>query len=128
MSAQHKGLASGRWAGMPLCEQMAHIGSEVSRALNWRKKNNEKYCRKAIDRSLELLGLSIDSAGNTPALKEIARLREAVVDYFYGANEFASSEALWMSYFDHFTYRARNPVLTDCKRCAKTGTGPSGQA
>lgn len=35
MSYQHKELAKDRWAKMSLCEQMANIGSEVSRALNW---------------------------------------------------------------------------------------------
>ena len=42
MQYQHKGLATGRWAQMSLSEQMANIGSEISRALNWKRKNNEK--------------------------------------------------------------------------------------
>ena len=40
MKRQHEGLASGGWEKLSLCEQMANIGSEVSRALNWRKKGN----------------------------------------------------------------------------------------
>jgi hypothetical protein len=107
MNHQHKELAAGRWRELSLSEQMANIGSEVSRALNWRKKGNTEYSRKAASRALELLDLSLDSAGSYPRLKEFARLREAVVDYFYGANEFSSSEALWRKYFDHFNYAAR---------------------
>lgn len=38
MNVFHKELAQGRWAQMPLAEQMANIGSEVSRAFNWQKK------------------------------------------------------------------------------------------
>ncbi len=107
MNHQHKELAAGRWKKLSLSEQLANIGSEVIRALKWRKKGNSEYCHKAASRALELLDLSLDSAGSYPRLKEFARLREAVVDYFYGSNEFSSSEALWRKYFDHFNYAAR---------------------
>ena len=107
MKRQHADLASGRWKEMTLSEQMANIGSEVSRALNWRKKGNEEYSRKAAVRALELIDLSLECAESLPRLREVARLREAIVDYFWGDNEFSSSETLWRSYFDHFNYAAR---------------------
>ncbi len=107
MNRQHKELASGRWKELSLSEQMANIGSEVSRALGWRKKGNSEYCQKAVSRALELLDLSLDCAESFSRLKELARLREAVVDYFFGSNEFSSSEILWRKYFDHFNYAAR---------------------
>jgi hypothetical protein len=40
-------------------------------------------------------------------LKELTRVREAINDYFYGSNEFSSSDVLWQKYFDHFNYAAR---------------------
>jgi hypothetical protein len=107
MTIQHKELAEGRWAKMPFCEQMANIGSEVSRALNWQKKGNIYYSRKAINRAFELLDLTIASERKFPKLKELLRIKEALVDYFYAANEFSSSEILWRKYFDHFNYLAR---------------------
>jgi len=107
MIVQHKELASGRWEKMPLCEQMANIGSEVSRALNWRTKGKKDLSQKAVSRSLELLDLSLDGGGSFSRIKEIARVREAIVDYFYGSNQFSSSEVLWRKYFDHFNYLAR---------------------
>jgi hypothetical protein len=107
MNYIHKELASGRWKKMSISMQMANIGSEVSRALNWRKKGNEEYSQRAAARALELLDLSLDSTRLFPRLKELARLREAVVDYFYGTNQFSSSEVLWRKYFDHFNYAAR---------------------
>ena len=107
MIIQHKDLADGRWARMPFYEQMANIGSEVSRALNWRKKNNTEMSQKAVVRALELLDLSLGCASPYPKIKELARLREALVDYFYGSNEFSSSELLWRNYFDHFAYLSR---------------------
>lgn len=111
MNIQHKELAAGRWAQMPFCEQMANIGSEVSRALNWQNKGNREYCLKAADRALELLDLSLDSVPRSFArLKELARVREAVADYFYGTNQFCSSERLWRQYFGHFSFLIRKSI------------------
>ncbi len=108
MAYQHKNLAEGRWAQMSLSEQMANIGSEISRALNWKKKNNEGYCLKAVVRALELISLTIDSVTVKSHIKELTRLREVIIDYFYGNNEYASSETLWQKYFNHFNFVARN--------------------
>jgi len=107
---QHKELSAGRWGRMSLTEQMANIGSEVGRALNWRSKGKEDLSRKACCRALELIDLSMGSVKTYPRLKELARLREAVVDYFWGANQFSSSDLLWRKYFDHFNYAARRTI------------------
>ncbi|MBN1996630.1 hypothetical protein JW935_03690 [candidate division KSB1 bacterium] len=107
MKFEHKNLAEGRWAKMSLAEQMANIGSEISRALNWKRKNNEQYCKKSVTRALELIYLTIDCVTVKSHLKELTRLREVIVDYFYGRNEYSSSEELWEKYFYHFNLVAR---------------------
>lgn len=107
MSCQHKDLASGRWNSMPFLEQMANIGSEVERALNWQAKRNDMYSRKAIERALELIDLSLDGITTPSRLKELARVREAVVDFFMGTNQFRSTDASWRAYFLPFAYAAR---------------------
>lgn len=107
MKLQHKELAEGRWAEMPFCEQMANIGSEVSRALNWRKKKKEDFSKRAVNRALELLDLTIKPIKKYSRLKELLRLKEVLIDFFYGSNEFSSSETIWRKYFDHFNYFAR---------------------
>ncbi len=107
MNRQHAGLAAGRWKRMPFVERMANIGSEVERALRWREKNNAEHSRKAFERALELVDLTLESPDKRSQLKEIARLREALVDYFCGANEFRSTDSSWRKYFSHFTYAAR---------------------
>ncbi|MFH1772511.1 MAG: hypothetical protein ABH872_06810 [Candidatus Omnitrophota bacterium] len=107
MSYQHKDLAKGRWAEMPFVEQMANIGSEVERAIKWKEKGNENYSNKAFERALELLDLTLDSHRSFPRLKEVARLREAVVDYFFGDNRFKSTNELFRKYFLAFAYAAR---------------------
>jgi len=36
MNIQHKELAAGRWNKLSFVEQMANVGSEVERTINWR--------------------------------------------------------------------------------------------
>ncbi len=104
---QHKELAAGRWKEMPFVEQMANVGSEVERALKWRSKQNTAYAEKAIERALELVDLTLASATEFSRLKEVARVREALVDYFYETNEFGSTDVLWRKYFMYFACAAR---------------------
>ena len=108
MSYQHAELAAGRWSQLTLLEQMANIGSEVERALNWRLKENPLYSQRAFERALELMDLTLESIENPARLREVARARELLVDFFLGTNEAASTEASWRSYFSHFTYAARS--------------------
>jgi len=107
MSDQHKDLAAGRWSELSFMEQMANIGSEVERALNWQAKHNVDYSQKAFERALELVDLTLDCVMSFARLKELARMREAIVDYFSGTNQFMSTESSWRKYFLHFTYAAR---------------------
>jgi hypothetical protein len=107
MSFQHKELASGRWNELSLVEQMANVGSEVERALRWRAKNNPEYCMSAFDRALELLDMTLDSCKKMAHLKEVARTREVLVDFFFGSNQFASSGDSLSEYFLQFAFAAR---------------------
>ena len=54
MIVQHKELAEGRWNNFTLAQQMANIGAEVGRAINWRKKGKIP--------GMERLGLKASSA------------------------------------------------------------------
>lgn len=107
MNYRHKDLAKGRWNELSFLEQMANIGGEVERALNWKSKNNTAYSQKAAERALELVDLTLDAVNKFSRLRELTRMREALVDYFFGDNLFASASQLWSSYFSHFTYAAR---------------------
>ena len=107
MTYQHKELAAGRWKSLSFCEQMANIGSEVERALTWRAKNNVAYSQRAFERALELVDLTLETVSGFARLKEIARIRESMVDYFAGTNQFGSTDASWRQYFSHFTYAVR---------------------
>lgn len=107
MNRQHRGLAAGRWARLSFCEQMANIGSEVERALNWRAKDNLPYAQRAFERALELLDLTLENADGFARKKELCRVREAMLDYFWGTNRFGSTEVSWRRYFTPFARAAR---------------------
>jgi len=107
MTYQHKELAAGRWAKMTLCEQMANIGSEVERALNWKAKGNNEYSRMAAERALELTELTAGAMKGLARLKEITRLRESIADYFFGRNEFNTTDTAMKGYFYAFGVVAR---------------------
>lgn len=107
MSYQHKELAAGRWSQLSFSEQMANIGSEVERALNWQVKHNTAYCQQAFERSLELIDLTLDNLRTFARLKEVARLREAIADYFSGTNQFKFTDESLKKYFFNFIFAAR---------------------
>jgi hypothetical protein len=104
---QHQSLAAGRWQDMSFCQQMANIGSEVSRAIKWKNKKRPDYSQKAFHRALELMALTIKGADRYSKLKELIIVKEVLVDYFAGDNRYGSSDELWLSYFNHFAYAAR---------------------
>jgi hypothetical protein len=106
MNFQHGELAAGRWQSLSLVEQLANVGSEVERALNWHQKNNADYSQLALDRALELLDLTITDPRQSRRLRELTRLREALLDYFLGDNQYASTDKSWRNYFYAFGYAA----------------------
>ena len=107
MTYQHRKLALGRWNELSLVEQLGNIGSEVERALKWREKNNPEYCMRAFERALELLDLTLACPAHRHRLREIARTREILVDFFHGENEFATTGKFLSAYFLRFACAAR---------------------
>ncbi len=109
MARPHRDLAAGRWQELSLREQLGNIGSEISRAARWMSKNPE-VSRNALDRALDLFELTLDDprVRRSPArLREIARAREVVADYFAGPNQYGSSAASLQQYFDAYALAAR---------------------
>ena len=102
MSAAHTELAVGRWQAFSLVEQLANVGSEIERAINWSKKDRLEYSTNGFYRGLELLDLTIADPRHRRRLKELTRLREVLLDYFVGPNQFGSSDLAWHRYFHAF--------------------------
>ena len=98
----HYNLSKEEWFFLPITEQIANIGTEIGRTINWKSKDAKKSAA-AFDRALELLDLTIeDKKNHGSSLRELCRLKAALVDYFMGKNEYGSSETLWNNYFYFF--------------------------
>ena len=102
----HKELAAGRWFQLSLIEQLANIGSDVIRTIDWKKKGDLQLSRDAFYRALELIDLTIADPKNRKRLKEIVRTREALVDHFVYDNEYHTTDEIWYNYFYDFNYAA----------------------
>jgi hypothetical protein len=109
---RHLELADGRWWELSLAEQLGHVGSEVSRAIRWTSRNPQ-LAQGALYRALELLDLTLADPRQRQAparLREIARAREVVVDFFAGPNQYGSTAPSLQKYFDAFAMAARRTV------------------
>jgi hypothetical protein len=106
MKILHKQLASGRWFELPLIEQLANVGSDVERTIQWKKKGDLEYSQKAFERVLDLLNLTIEDPKNKRRLKEVLRTREALIDHFLSDNSYATTDESWQKYFYEFGYAA----------------------
>jgi len=82
----HKELISGKWMQLNLMEQLANVGSEVSRTSRWKMKNNEIHALNAFERALELLDLTIQNSPRYSATKELCRVREEMCKHFYNSD------------------------------------------
>ncbi len=105
---RHRALAE-RWWTMTIAQQLGNIGSEISRASTWTTRNPE-IAQAALYRALDLFDLTLDDPRHrrSPArLREIARAREVVVDFFAGVNEYHSTAAGLQRYFDAFALAGR---------------------
>ena len=102
----HTELAD-RWQTFSIFEQMANIGAEVGRAINWKKKGKGDMSKNALYRALELIDFTVADPKNKNSLKEILRMREVIADYIVGDNVYKSTDSAWEKYFYYFTLAAR---------------------
>ena len=105
----HRDLASGRWWTLSVAEQLGNVGSEISRAVSWSTRNPGRS-EAALHRALELIDLTLDDPrhrASGPRLRELARVREIVVDFFAGPNQYGSTAASLQKYFDAYALAAR---------------------
>ena len=93
---------------LSLVEQLANIGSEVVRACRAKEAGDEPRLEFALVRCLDLFDFSLADPRWHGRRKEIARVREFVLDLVIGDNEYGST-AEWLDrYFLEFALAARN--------------------
>ena len=90
------------WFEMPVGMQISNVGSEVSRAISWKNRGNEKrkvgFCNKAI----EFLQLSIEDPKNIHRIGELSFCIEELKDYFLGDNLYNTTDEMLRKYYDAF--------------------------
>ena len=106
MIIHHKGLTPEHWFKFSLIEQLANVGCEIERTINWKNRGNMEYSRQAFERALELLTLTKMDPKNRKRLKEVCRSYEALVDHFVYDNEYQTTDECWQQYFYQFNYAA----------------------
>ena len=105
---RHRELAAGRWWTLTLAEQLGNVGSEVSRTLKWRSRD-PRIAQGALERALELIDLTRDDPrhrASVARLRELCRVREVLLDFLVGPNQYGSTEASLQRYFDAFAVAA----------------------
>ena len=106
MAFIHKKLAEGGWQKFSLAEQLGNIGSEVSRARKWQKRDDATFWG-AVWRALELFDLTLSDPRWLGRLREIARGREVFLDAAFGGKEYKSSLEELENYFNQFALVSR---------------------
>lgn len=102
----HLESARDNWAKFSLEEQLANIGSEVSRAL--KSQGNQSRYWSAVARALDLFYLTIEDPRWKGRLREILRIRELFAAAALGSNEFQTSLQDLDRYFDCFAWMVRS--------------------
>ena len=95
-----------RWGQLSLIEQLANVGSELNRVLQWQGKNSELATNAAV-RTLAFLDLTIADSRWRQSLKELARVREVFCDTVWGEGEHQTPLADLDHYFFQFALAAR---------------------
>ena len=99
----HSAETRADWKTHSIVYQMGNIGSEVSRSLKWTAKGNQARADKAIDRTLELFDLTIETnINNSGRLTELLKARDEFCDYFFAGNSYHTDPAQMQKYYDGF--------------------------
>lgn len=112
----HRDLAEGKWHQLSLAEQLANVGSEVSRCIKW-KGRKEPISSRAAERALELMWLTkSDPKHRGSRLRKLCRLNEVMVNDLMGYSDFKPDLPRLEAYFSAFA------VLANRERQAKRDT------
>jgi len=82
------------------------VGSEIERTMRWRAKGNAEYARRAFERALEFLDLTMADLKHRSRLRELTRLREVLADSFWFEKRYGSTDESWRKHFQAFTHAA----------------------
>ena len=76
-----------RWKKFPKETQILNIAAEFSRAKNWLIKKDEHKVLNCLDKSFELIDLTINDSKWKKSLKELLRFREVLAEFYIKENK-----------------------------------------
>ena len=103
----HKTLTKNRWYAFSKTEQLANIGSEYNRFINWEKRGDKENATSAFDRLIELIDLSLGDKKWRTSLPELLRLKEVICDKFIGQNMYHIPSQMLEDYFLYFALNTK---------------------
>lgn len=90
------------WYNMPVKMQLANVGSEVNRALNWKKRGNEQRTVSFCNKAIEFLEIMKTDKKNHNRIGELNFCIEELKDFFLGDNIYGTTDEALMKYYDAF--------------------------
>jgi len=97
-----------QWNKLSFSEQLGNIGSEISRANYWARKNDIKSRNNSLVRALDLIDQTLTVATGHSKLRELTRLREVLADFLAEQNSYKVSLDLLEQYCLPFAILARS--------------------
>ena len=107
--SQHMEAAAEDWFKRSLIEQLANIGSEVSRCIKSRGSQNRYW--GAVSRALDLFYLTIADPRWKGRRKEILRVRELFCAAALGSDEYKTSLEDLDKYFNYYALLYRKSII-----------------
>lgn len=96
-----------KWRKITFTEQVGNIGSEFSRVRHWQRLGDFGSQKKAIERAIGLIDLTVSVQKKKSRRSELLRLREIMCDLFTGKKNYDISPKLLENYFLPFALKAR---------------------
>ncbi len=100
-----------RWFKLSFDEQMANVGAEIGRTINWRNKD-QYYSRMAFKRAMILLDLTIQCNKNRLMLGKLQNRKKSLIHWFKDKPD-PLADKQWEDYFYAFNYAARLKTIHD---------------
>jgi len=102
-----------KWQEFSLEQQMANIGSEVTRVVNLKEKNDKELSENSAWRVLEMIDSTLSDRRWKGRLREVFFLRDVFCDYLFNYGNFDVLGNNLKEYFLPFALLAMQKNLTN---------------
>ena len=96
-----------KWQKLSIFEQLGNIGSEVSRAKYWEDKGEIDRRNSSLERSFDLIDLTLADKKNIWRSGEVGRLKEVLGDIYSASGNYLVALSDLEKMFVEYAVRAR---------------------